>query len=201
MGMALVRWRLLLALVLWPAGVLAEGGEGERTLFVALDAVPYDLVARLTDPGRQPAPLFPYLRGPSVLVTTFPSFTTVAFTGILGPFGVGPAPGYEARFFDRERNRLRGAGFRSYYTIPYPWRRFFDWKIKSFMHKGLGYLRPFGLVREEISRGLAAFRASTARRFFIYIGNTDAIGHMLGREGLTRALEELDRALTALREE
>ena len=64
-----------------------------RTVFIALDGVDYDLMSELNQEGH-----FQDFLPPIPFISTCPSDTTVGFTGILKPFGVGKVPGYEVRF-------------------------------------------------------------------------------------------------------
>ena len=87
-------------------------GSGKRTLVVTMDAVPFTSIERLTDAEGER--LFAQLGQPVPLLSSFPSSTTLAFTGIFEPFRLEIPPGYEARFFDRERGKVRGGGLFSY---------------------------------------------------------------------------------------
>jgi len=203
-----MKWNKLAAIFLMAAVSAAAAADQEssppdRLLLLAVDAVPFSVAEELTQgAARRGEPtIFKEFKGPARLISTFPSFTTIAFSGILQPLGIGSAPGYEARFFDVAMNRKRGAGARSYYEIPFPWRDFFDWKIKSFLFKGLGYLSPDRVTRHELRESFAAFAASNSTRFSIYIGNSDTVAHMSGRPGIRNVFVQLDETLTRFKAE
>jgi len=108
--------------------VAAVGEEPRpRTLLIALDAVPYWVIADVADPALGDESLFQGFKGPVPLISAFPSSTSVAMVGLLAPLGLGKSPGYEARFFDWQQMKVRGGGISSYSKIEFPWREFFDW--------------------------------------------------------------------------
>ncbi|MBN2056856.1 alkaline phosphatase family protein [bacterium] len=187
-----MRTALVLVLVLATRGMARD--VRPRTLYLALDAIPYETVKWMMDHGK----LLPGFEPPAALVSTFPSFTTVAFTGLMEPFGVTAAPGYEARFFSRDDNRIMGGGPISYHRIPFDWRDVWDWSLKSIIRKGWIYLDPFDMASHELSAALAAFEAAPDDQFLAYVMGTDAIGHFFGHEGTERFLHLLDQELRAM---
>jgi hypothetical protein len=177
-----------------PAPVLGA----PRTLVVMLDAVPFESAAGLplaADGER----LFAELSEPVPLISSFPSATTVALTGMFEPIGIERPPGYEARYFDRARREVIGGGLLSYRQIPFSWREFFDWKVHSLLRKAWGYVRPKKFSRWEVRRGVEAFLESDEPYFFVYVGATDGVAHLEGPDGFDPVFLELDRALDEAR--
>ena len=173
-----------------------------RLLVLILDSVPYELVLRLTDSERGEEALFQGFERPVPLVSSFPSSSNIAITGMLEPLGVEPSPGYESRFFDVHRNRLRGGGLLTYQLIPFPWRDHFDWRFRSQIRRGFGDLDAAGTSKWEIDAVMEAFLASEKELFFGYVATTDKLAHFEGPEALSPVLEHLDRALkSAAREQ
>lgn len=177
----------------------ADPVKQARVLLIALDAVPYDTVARLADPSLGEQALFAQIGAPVPMVSSFPSNTTVAFAGMLEDLGASPPPGYEARFFDRQRGRVRGGGPRSYHEIEFSWREFFDWKIDGALRKAWGYARPLKFARTEVDALVEAFERSQDQVLFAYVSSTDAIGHLKSPAALEDMLLRLDAALAELR--
>lgn len=176
---------------------LPERIGGKRTLIVTMDAVPFGAVDRLAD--EQGGRMFERLGRPVPLVSSFPSTTTLAFTGIFEPFGIEKPPGYEARFFDRELGRVRGGGLWSYRKIRFSWREFFDWKTHGLFGKWWSYVMPGRFARKEVRRAVAAFLASEHDPYFVYVGATDGVAHLHGPGGFARVFAELERELDAAR--
>lgn len=176
-------------------------GEGERTLVIALDNVPYSTVAALSDPARGEDALFQGLglRGPVPLISTFPSTTSVAFSGILEPLVEDRSPGYEAKFFDWTDNRIRGGGLRSYGKIQFPWREFWDWRMHGLFAKLTSGAHPVKVSIRSVRRSLEAYRASSKETYFVYYTTTDLVSHLKSPDGLEPVLRYLDEKLHELR--
>ncbi len=190
------------------AGLAAIRGAGPalaeaspRTLIIALDAVPYRTVAELADPELGDQALFRGLRGPVPVISTFPSTTSLAFAGLLEPVGLEESPGYEAKFFDLKRGRVRGGGLFSYGKIKFPWREFWDWKMRGLWAKLTSGARPVKVCYRSIRRSLAAFAESDKDVYFIYYTTTDLVSHLKSPPGLEPVLRRLDESLAELREE
>jgi len=181
------------------AAAATSAAERPRLLVIAIEAIPYDAAALWTDPERTDPPLFGGLAGPVPVVSTFPSTSSLAFTGMFAPLGLPPAPGYEVRWFDRAAGRLRGGGPVSVRRRPFGWKSVFDYEIEGLGRKGIGYGWPDRYAPREIDRMLAAFRASDADPFFGYLSLPDALAHHGGPDALLAALRHLDRGLDAAR--
>ena len=162
-----------------------------RTLVLVLDAVPYAAVA-----GQG---LFEEIGPPVPLVGTFPSTTTPAFAAMMAPLGVPKPPGYEARFFDRDKDALRLSRPTSNPEDPFHWHGSFDWIERGLSRKTLHYAKPRTSARREMREALAAFEASDDPVFLAYINSTDGLGHLYGPRETRAFLQELDAALRELR--
>ncbi len=190
------------AAVVWVLLACPSAGApapAERTLFLVLDCVPYSLVKRLTDPELGDAAMFQGLKGPIPLISSFPSTTSVALSGILEPFGLGISPGYEARFFDWNKRKVRGGGLLSFYRIDFPWRDFFDWNRKGPIRRMFGAARPIKSSIAWLDRSIGEFLDSDQSEFFVYIGSTDTLVHLRGPEALVEVFEALERLLAEAR--
>lgn len=208
-GVAAGRWGAVAVAVLLSAAVAAPPARGQapepagtppptppRILVLGLDAVPFSVVDRMAAAGPEGEALFAGYSGPVPLVSTFPSTTNVALSGIFAPFGVERSPGYEVRFFDRRLNRIRGGGPMSYHRLAFPWRRFVDWTAESLTARMFGELRPVRSSVAELETAAASFLASERRVYFAYVTATDAAGHLKSPSAYEKVLRALDRILT-----
>ncbi len=195
---ALFRGAVLAAL--FCCAVPAAAASRPRVLVIMLDAVPYEDAASVRAGAHPEEDRFPGFRGPVPLVSGFPSSTSLALTGILEPFGLDKSPGYEPRFFDQERGKVRGGGLISYHTIPFAWRGFFDWEVRGLTRKTILYAWPLRGNRREIGQAIGAFLASNRQYFFAYVNSTDATGHLYGPQRTRAVLAALSRALRDVRE-
>jgi hypothetical protein len=169
-----------------------------RTLLIGIDAIPYEVVRKLTDPMLGEQALFKGLQGPVAVINAFPTGSYVAWTGLLRPLGVAKALGYEACHFDRQRAELRGCF--SLATVRAPWKQMFDWYLKGIARKAIAYGWPKKYSVSEMEQGFEAFEASDKKLFTMYIVSTDGLGHVYGPEGLSDFLRKLDQGLAELRE-
>lgn len=168
-----------------------------RTVVLLLDAVPYDVVAEVVA-GEG---LFAGFHPPVPLVSAFPSSTSVAMGGLLEPFGIPRSPGYEARFFDWGRRKVRGGGPLSFFEIEFAWREFFDWSRKAPVRSAISGLRPVRDSFRRIDGALRAFFRSDADPFFAYVETTDLIAHLEGYAAFAQVFRHLDAALAAAHRE
>lgn len=198
-GLPGVACAVALALAAPPVGGFEVESPAERTILVALDAVPWKLVAELTAEERGERALFPGMGRPARMVSTFPSTTSVALGGMLGPLGLERSPGYEARFFDRSAGRVRGGGPFSYFRIDFAWRDFFDLGKRGPAASAISALRPVRSSLGRLEKGLETYLGGDLyerqESFWVYVGATDLAGHLKGPEALARVLVRLDRLL------
>lgn len=187
---------LVLSLVGFPAGA---GPREPDLLFIALDAVPWAAVEAVRHPAPGVRPLFADLAGPTRLVSTFPSTTSVAFGSILRDLGLDESPGYEARFFDWDEGRREGGGPISYFRIRFAWREFFDWNRKGAFRNALQSARPVRSSIHELGAALDAFVTSDDPAYFVYVAATDTTAHLDGPDALRSIFVELDRLLAETR--
>ncbi len=179
-------------------GFMSNATADVRTLLIGIDAIPYEVVRKLTDPTLGEQALFKGLQGPAAVINTFPTSSYVAWTGLLRPLGVAKALGYEACYFDRQRAELRGCF--SLTTVWAPWKQKFDWYLKGLARKAIAYGWPKKYSVSEMEQGFEAFEASDKNLFAMYIVSTDGLGHVYGPKGLSDFLRKLDQGLVDLRE-
>ena len=167
-----------------------------RRLVLVLDGVPYETIAELKAEG-----CFSRFKQPARMVSTFPSLTNPAMVEILHH---DDSPGYEDHFYDRERNRLLGTiqdRLQGQKFIAGTFRQTFDYHADAF--KGaLGYVAaPIGtatLAQIDLMELRHAFRESDAPLFVGYIGETDSLAHLGGKENLKTFLQTVDRTMDEL---
>ena len=184
---------ILLAALLVATVVLADE-KPKRRLFISLDAVPYQVAEDVMDPALGDEALFQGFKGPVRLVSTFPSSTSVALPGILGPIGLRLSPGYEARFFDWNEGKVRGGGAVSYRKIEFPWREWFDWGRKGVAGSAIEAVKPVKSGIKRLRNAMDDFVRSDKDEFWIYSAATDIAGHVISPEAhkdFFRALDEM----------
>lgn len=170
-----------------------DGGDPAlRTLFIVLDAVPFDVVGEITDPALGEEAHFRDFKQPVPLISTFPSSTSVALGGILESIGLERSPGYEAHFFDWQERKVRGGGMMSYYKIEFGWREFFDWSRKGPVGSSFEAVRPVKYGLNRLEKGIADFVSNDRQVFYLYVAATDSAAHVQGPESLVRFLTKME---------
>ncbi len=186
----------ILPLNSWLGTTPSNHHQTSRRLVLVLDGVPYETIAELKAEGR-----FSRFHQPSRMVSTFPSLTNPAMVEILHH---EDSPGYEDHFYDREHNRLLGTiqdRLQGQKFIAGTFRQTFDYHADAF--KGaLGYVAaPIGtatLAQIDLMELRQAFRESDAPLFVGYIGETDSLAHLGGKEHLKAFLQTVDRTMEEL---
>lgn len=166
-----------------------------RTLFIGLDGIDYALVREIKDEGG-----FKEFNDVIPLVSTFPSATTIGFTGIFQPLGVGAVPGYEVRFYDYEQNKIIGGTPKDIYKIPIAYKYYFDAFRHTMQEKGVMYAFPSMASVQDLDRTETVVLENPKRVVMTYLGGTDGSAHVLGRIRTKRTLKYMDRFLTRLKQ-
>jgi hypothetical protein len=167
----------------------APGSRPDRTVVIAIDAVPYALFRRLQRGGlfRE---FFPAAR----MIAPFPSLTNVGYTAILK---APPALGYEDRYYDLPANRVGGGvGDRlaNRYKRVAPFHEVFDWEPPHLWGVTI-YHFPMTVSRAELRRIEEILHTSDDDELVLYFGGTDALGHVRGWKGLEECLRLVDQVL------
>jgi hypothetical protein len=155
-------------------------------LVLMLDGVAYDRIATLWDAGH-----FRLFFRPTRVVSIFPTLTDPAYDVFLG---TGPTPGYEAEYFDRNRNTLVGGAGAYLAGANEKWVHYSDYRLKT-SDDPIMYLRPDGTFDHELARGRAVlderFNAGD-RAVVLYFLSTDGLGHTKPIADLDRHFADLD---------
>jgi len=188
---------LLCLLAVFPPALaecrVAEG-TGPRTLVLALDGVPFRVVEQAREAGA-----FEDWPPTSRLISSFPSVTNVAFTEMLQPTGLGPAPGYEYSHFDRQRNAKVNATLFNYRERSFAWREEFDAIGRTLSSKLAVYTRPRKKARKELKEAENALASSPSDLVLAHVGSTDALQHLRGDDATMELLLEIDKWQIGLR--
>ena len=165
------------------------GSDPERTVVIAIDAVPYAVFTKLQDEGHFGA-FFPAAR----MIAPFPSLTNVGYTSILK---TAPVLGYEDRYYDPVENRTRGGAsdriFNRYKRVA-PFHEVFEWEPPSLWGIGIYYF-PGTISRAELRKIEQILHKSENKELVLYFGGTDALGHVRGWAGLEEYLRVVDRVV------
>lgn len=167
----------------------APGSDPERTVVIAIDAVPYEIFAKLQREGLFSA-FFPAAR----MIAPYPSLTNVGYTAILR---TPPVLGYEDRYYDPVENRMRGGVsdrlFNRFKDVA-PFHDVFAWEPPHLWGVGIYYF-PGTITKAELHKVEEILHTSEEGELILYFGGTDALGHVRGWGGLEEYLHLVDRML------
>jgi hypothetical protein len=184
-------------LALLATSVGAAPASAPRILVLGIDAIPYSVAAAVTDPALGTHALFRGMKGPTAVVSSFPSTSYPAWSRLLAPFGVESSPGYIGKYYMEEEHRVLGVASSEHEEAP--WLDFFDWHLEGLVSKAVAYGSSRRSGTSELEKGLQAFMASDKPVFWLYILSTDAMGHEYGPTVLAEFLSDVDGALADLR--
>lgn len=174
--------------------VSARADEQDTTLFVALDGVSFSLIQEMRAQGK-----FAAFSEPSLVISPFPSTTTSGFTGLLKPYGVSKAAGYDERSFDYSTNKVEGNLLSAYQKSPANYLTLFDYGRHTFFSQFIMYALPGFSVKRDLERiPKILFEHPEQNQFVIYIGGTDGAAHILGKRRLKSILSLVDNYLQRL---
>ena len=165
------------------------GSKPARTVVIAIDAVPYEVFARLQRDGlfRE---FFPAAR----MIAPFPSLTNVGYAAILK---TAPVLGYEDKYYDPVRNQVAGGvGDRlgNHYKDVAPFHQIFDWEPPHLWGVTI-YKFPMTVSRAELHRIEQVLHSSEDSELVLYFGGTDALGHVRGWKGFEECLRLVDQVV------
>ena len=165
------------------------GSDPDRTVVIAIDAVPYEIFAKVQQEGLF-GEFFPAAR----MIAPYPSLTNIGYTAILR---TAPVLGYEDRYYDPTENKMRGGVgdrlFNRFKNVA-PFHDVFAWEPPHLWGVGIYYF-PGTITKAELSKIEEILHSSDERELVLYFGGTDALGHVRGWDGLEEYLHLVDRML------
>ena len=183
---------LLAALPLFATAAEPARDTLPRRLVLALDGIPHEVFVAMQARGE-----LAQFRPAGRMISTFPSLSDVAFAQIEGG---APPPGYQVTRYDPETNRIVGMDAGSLSERAHP-KIAADSASHSVAHRLLGYVVPAALARRDLRRVATQLLDSDKPTFVAYIGTSDAVLHLKGREGAEAYLRAVDDILADLRKQ
>ena len=168
--------------------------ENGKILFIAIDGIGYEMMHELQAKGH-----FKDFQPARPLIVTFPSATTIGFTGIFKPLDVGLVPGYESRFYSYKDNKVIGGTPGDIYKIHVNYKTYFDAFRHTMHEKAVMYAFPGVAGKEDLIRTERLLLESPKKIIMTYLGGTDGAQHLLGRTRMKRFMIFMDRFLTRMK--
>lgn len=153
-----------------------------------LDGIPYHLFQETQREG-----LFGYLYPTARMIAPFPSISNPSFARM---FTDKKLPGYVRGYFNIQNNKKEeNYGALTALVGAMSWERIVQYSDNNTLQKLGSFIFPLATTLREIDQLEEAFFRSEDPIFFGYIGGTDALAHMLGREKTKGFLTKLDARL------
>lgn len=152
---------------------------------IALDGVPFECVEQLYEEGH-----FRFFYPPVRVICCYPAMTDLALSEL---FDVGPCRAFQARHFDRRKNRIVAGDSDYLDAANSPWVARMDYRC-SFWWDVLVYLDPRTVFNHEVNGILKTFRGIQRGEGFAYSVGTAGLGTRRGREAILEYLRTVDRA-------
>ncbi len=169
----------------------------ERTLLIALDGVPFDLVSELKGEGR-----FSGFQDPSRVISPFPSTSHCGFGGLFRPLGAEKPQGYDREYYSYEEDKIVSFVSSINPKRPKDYKNFFHYARKTPLQKFWIYAAPGLSGRRDLEKiRRLMWKSADPAPALAYIGGTDGAGHVLGRNRLRRWLLFMDGYLRKMRED
>ena len=154
------------------------GSKPQRTVVIAIDAVPYVVFARLQRQGlfRE---FFPAAR----MIAPLPSLTNVGYAAILK---TAPVLGFEDRYYDPVENEVGGGvldRFRKRYKGVAPFHEVFNWEPPHLWGVTVYYF-PMTVSRAQLRKIEEILHTRQDPELVLYFGGLfDALARMKGTHG------------------
>ncbi|MHC4064890.1 MAG: hypothetical protein ACYSUI_10365, partial [Planctomycetota bacterium] len=155
---------------------------------IVLDGVPFEIIRQLYDSGRFRLFGFRLFGPPSRLISVFPALTDPA---LARAFQAGPCLGYEALYYDVNRNRLSRGDDVYLSSRNAPWTPAMDYRCGTNWDV-LTYLDPAAVWRHEIdgfTRTITQAKRGTIR---LYTVATAGLATRGGAEAIRTYLQTVD---------
>lgn len=189
---------ILLTLFFWAGcAELAPLREANQTLFVAFDAVPFSIAQHFQTAGEMPG-----FQPPTELISPFPSTTTTGFTGIFRTIGADPAPGYDAVYYDFEKEKMSGSLLGATKVVGKSYGDYFDQIRTTGFEQVVMYTLPSFAMKVDWMRVKPAIWSRPKKQnFFFYFGATDGAAHLDGKEATAKMFLKTVQKITQLQKE
>lgn len=168
--------------------------QEKKILFIAFDGIDYKLMKELQDEGH-----FSNFQHVAPLTTTFPSATTIGFTGIFQPLDVGIVPGYETRFYSIDQNKIVGGTPFDVYKIPINYKKYFDSFRHKISEKAIMYAFPGVAGKQDLQDTQKLLFESDKNILMTYLGGTDGAQHLLGKNRTKRFMVFTDHFIQKMK--
>lgn len=155
-----------------------------RHLVLILDGVGYDLVSRYYDVGR-----LRVFHRPSRVVAPYPTLTELSLTDA---FGLKPCRGFEAMYFDRKANRIRGGSMDYLSGKNEPYNELLQYRA-NMIWDAIGYIAPAEVFGKEVNDAKRLFDRNKSREVLAYFVSSAGVSTAGAAAGQLDCLERIEQ--------
>lgn len=155
-----------------------------RHLVLILDGVSHNLIRAHYDSGH-----LRMFHPPSRVIAPYPAMTDVAMEAL---FGYVPCRGFEAMYFDRRANRLRGGSLAYLTGKNAPYNRLLTYRA-SMLWDAIGYVAPGYVYRKEIRDTKRLFDRGRTQEVLAYFVSSAGLGTRDGADGHRECLRQIEQ--------
>ncbi len=155
-----------------------------RHLVIILDGFAYDVVKAYYDEGRL-RPFHP----PSLVISPYPSMTDLSLQDLLG---LMPARGFEAKYYNRQRNEMVGGAGAYLKGANATYDRVLDYRA-DVLWDSIGYLYPKQVFGKELNDLKRLFDRREQQETLAYVVSSAGVGTSYGAAGQREALQRVER--------
>ncbi len=151
---------------------------------IVLDGIPFDVVEEMYARGH-----FRLFWPPRRVISCYPAMTDLALARL---FDAGPCLAFQARRFDRERERVVSGNAAYLEAANSPWVQHIDYRC-SFWWDTLVYLNPQAVFDHELAGFLKTFDAHPEGEARVYAVGTAGLATRRGRDGVAACLMQIEQ--------
>jgi hypothetical protein len=157
-----------------------------RHLVIILDGFGYDVVKAYYDAGGLRM-FYP----PSRVIAPYPTITDTSLEDI---FDSIPCAGYEAKYFDRQANRMVGGAGSYLRGQDEPYSRLLQYRA-NLLWDAIAYARPWWVYKRELNEAIDDFDRSQTQEFIAYFVSSAGVSTQQGASGQKRCLARMERLI------
>ena len=163
-----------------------------RHLVLILDGVGYDLVKQYYDVGR-----LRVFHRPSRVVAPYPTLTDLSLVDALG---LEPCRGFEAKYFDRQANRIAGGSADYLAGKNEPYNELLQYRA-DMIWDAIGYIAPRSVFGKEVNDAKRLFDRDETREVLAYFVSSAGVSTAEGAAGQLACLERIEQFVNQVLQE
>ena len=160
-----------------------------RHLVIVLDGFGYDLLSKYYADGH-----LRMFHSPSRVVAPYPTMTDMCMQDILAGM---PCRAFEARYFDRNNNRLVGGSSDYLAGKNEPYNKLLHYRA-TMLWDAIGYIEPWAVFGKEINDAKRLFDRAETKEVLAYFVSSAGVGTAMGAQGQRMCLVKIEQMVNQI---